>query len=789
VAVAGMAARAPDRRPGALPSAPNALVGRDEDLAALVRLLTEPGTRLVTLTGPPGVGKTRLAVAAAASIAERFRDGVVFVDLTAIRDPELVPIELAGVLGVAAAGDPSDTIARTLRTKHVLVVLDNFEHVLDAAPTLAGPLEACPRLRLLVTSRERLHLHAEREVPVQPLALPADDVTDPDRFAATPAVAMLLERVRAFQSEFAVTPANRQALAEICVRLDGLPLAIELAAARLKLFTPGELTFRLRHRMKFLTGGARDIPERHRTLRAALTWSHDLLSADERALFRRLSVFVGGWTLEAAEAVCADGDRDVVEAMASLVDKSLVRRTRRGDLAEFTMLESLREFAAERLTEHREADATRVRHARFHAALGAWAEAAIGTAEEAASLHRVGVDEANLRSALNFALTTGRPDWALPLASAVGWYCYTRGRIGDGQAVLDQALRCAEDAPPDGNAVPDDAYAGALMVAGVIAFGGGQLDRADALLARAGQINTAKRREAIVSAFLGHLARARGEHAAAIAHHERAGALHGELGNDGGVAWSRYDLGLLARRQGDLDEAAGHLRAGLGRFRELDYGWAAGCTAWALASVELRRARFDEVAALLAEALGCFETVGDGRGLAQCLEAVAALLAGRRDCATAARLLAAAGALRERLAAPIPDEDAADHHALTQQLRRRLGLTPPSAPAELDGRCHRPARSHWPELRSRSRLLGRIGPTRSPGGNWRSRSSSRAGGPTARSGGRWASPRRPPRCTFTTSSASSVRAAGQRSRPGWRGARPDPYMVPLIPLRCVRPYT
>jgi predicted ATPase len=223
VAVAGMTARAPDRRPGALPSAPNALVGRDEDLAALVRLLTEPGTRLVTLTGPPGVGKTRLAVAASASIAERFRDGVVFVDLTAIRDPELVPIELAGVLGLEASGDPSGTLARTLRARHVLVVLDNFEHVLDAAPTLVGPLDACPRLRLLVTSRERLHLHAEREVPLEPLALPADDVTDPGRFAATHAVAMLLERIRAFQSEFAVTPANREALAEICVRLDGIP--------------------------------------------------------------------------------------------------------------------------------------------------------------------------------------------------------------------------------------------------------------------------------------------------------------------------------------------------------------------------------------------------------------------------------------------------------------------------------------------------------------------------------------------------------------------------------------
>jgi predicted ATPase/DNA-binding CsgD family transcriptional regulator len=681
VAVAGMAARAPDRRPGALPSAPNTLVGRDEDLAALARLLTEPGTRLVTLTGPPGVGKTRLAVAAAASIAERFRDGVVFVDLTTIRDPELAPIELAGILGVAAAGDQPDALARTLRARHVLVVLDNFEHVLDAAPTLAGPLEACPRMRFLVTSRERLHLHAEREVPVQPLALPADDVTDPDRFAATPAVAMLLERVRAFQSEFGVTPANREALAEICVRLDGLPLAIELAAARLKLFTPGELTFRLRHRMKVLTGGARDIPERHRTLRAALTWSHDLLSADERALFRRLSVFVGGWTLEAAEAVCADGDRDIVETMASLVDKSLVRRTRRGDLAEFTMLESLREFAAERLAEHGEADATRDRHARYFAGLGAWAEAAISTAEVTASLHRIGVNQANLRAALTHALATGRNDRALPLASAVGWYCYTRGRLGEGQAALDRALRradgrpccCTRPAPPDRGAASDDALAGALLVAGIVAFGRGELDRADALLARARQVNTAKRREAIASAFLGHIARSRGEHGAAGAHHELAAALHGELGNDSGLAWSRHDLGLLARRRGDLDSAAAYLRGSLDRFRELDHGWAGGFAAWALATVELEQGRPDEAAALLAEALDGFEAVGDVRGIAQCLEAGAALVAGRRDWETGGRLLGAAAALRERLAAPLPDENRAEHDALTQRIRRGLG--------------------------------------------------------------------------------------------------------------------
>jgi predicted ATPase/DNA-binding NarL/FixJ family response regulator len=652
----------------------------------LVPLLTEPETRLVTLTGPPGVGKTRLAVAAAGAVAERFPDGVVFVDLTAIRDPALVLFELAAVLGVDVAGDPPDTLARTLRTKHMLVVLDNFEHVLDAAPALTEPLAACPRLRLLVTSRERLHLHAEREVPVQPLALP-DDGTEPDRFATRPAVAMLLQGIHAFQPDFAVATTNRAALGEICVRLDGLPLALELAAARLRLFTPAELTFRLRHRMTLLTGGARDVPDRHRTLQAALAWSHNLLSADEQALFRRLSVFVGGWTLEAAQAVCAahgsdiDGS-DIIETMTSLVDKNLVRRTSRRELAEFTMLESLREFAAERLAEHGEADATRDRHARHYAGLAAWAESRIGTGEEMTSVHRVGCEESNLRAALTYALATGRIEWALPLASAVGWHCYTRGRLGEGQAALDQALGgaagrlwccAARPAPRGEDAAFHDALAGAHLIAGAIAFGRGEYDRAAALLTRAAQHNAGKRRAAIASAFLGHLARVSGDHEAAVSRYESAGALHGELGDAAGVAWSRYDLGLLARRRGDLDRAAEYLRAGLDRFQEMDYPWAIGCAAWALATVELRRDSADEAAALLVTALDGFEAVEDVRGIAQCLEAAAALVAGRRDWECAARLLGAAAALRGQVAAPLPDEDRAVHDALARRVRRALG--------------------------------------------------------------------------------------------------------------------
>jgi predicted ATPase len=414
-----------ERHRGALPAAPNALVGRDDEGAALARLLAEPETRLLTLTGPPGVGKSRLAVAGAATVAERFPDGVVFVDLTSVRDPARVTGEVAAALGLRGSATP-ERLARVLAPKVLLVVLDNFEHVLDAGPAIAGPLRACPHVRLLVTSRERLHLHADREVPLHPLALPTEDaVADPDRFASTPSVAMLLQGIRAFLPVFTVTPTNRKALAEICIRLDGLPLALELAAARLRLFTPGELTFRLRHRMAVLSSSTRDVPDRHRTLRAALAWSHNLLGADERAVFRRLSVFVGGWTLDAAQQVCAVDD--IVEITASLVDKNLVRRrTRSGDVGEFTMLESLREYATERLAEQGESDETCRRHARYFAGLGAEVEAVIGTAEETSSLQHVAFAEAS-----GFLGHLARAAWSPPpatppLAGSSRWSLWCR---------------------------------------------------------------------------------------------------------------------------------------------------------------------------------------------------------------------------------------------------------------------------------------------------------------------------------------------------------------------------
>ncbi len=657
---------------GALPVAPNLLVGRDDDLTSVGAALGRPDTRLLTLTGPPGVGKTRLAIAAATAVADRFADGVVFVDLTSVRDPQLVMGEIALAVGAGAV----DRLPQSLEDRDVLLLVDNLEHVLDAAPALAALLSRCPRLRVLATSRERLRVQAEVELPVQPLALPDPAArADLDGFVAVPAVAMVLQRVHGFQPGFVVTAANRGALAEICVRLDGLPLALELAAARLRLFTPGELTSRLRQRTNLLVGGARDGPDRHRTLLAALEWSHDLLDERERAMFRRASVFVGGWTLDAAEAVCDLGDP--VELTASLVDKSLVRRRTRPDgtappgSTQFVMLESLREYGADLLAEHGETAAVRERHVRFYAGLAARTEALIGSAGEQASVESVGTEQGNLRVAFAHCLAGGPSAPALPLATALAWHDYTRGRLGDARDALDRALAAAGPSPDE------DPLSGLLVIAATVAVARGDLDGAEVHLARSLEITRRRgdrRRTAVATAFLGHVARARGRHDEAVVHHHRAGELHGELGNASGVAWSWYDRGLLARRRGDDEEAARCLQESLDRFRDLDYGWAIGCAAPVLAAVEVRRGRLDAATVLLSEGLDrCGLSAGDSRGLAQCLEVGAALACARGAAHDAARLLGAATGLRERLAAPLPDDDVAE---LDERVRRRLGPGP-----------------------------------------------------------------------------------------------------------------
>jgi predicted ATPase/DNA-binding NarL/FixJ family response regulator len=669
--------------PGRLPLPTDLLVGRDGELVAVSRMLADPQTRLVTLTGPPGIGKTRLAVACASAHAQHTRCAPVFVDLAPVRDPSLLMVELAQAVGVEPRGgmDLTGQVAAALGHEERLVVLDNCEHLLAAAPDVGRVLAACPRLRVLATSRERLRLSAEQEFPVPPLAMPAPaDVADLSRLAANPSVALLLDRARRTNPGFDLTAANALLLARACVRLEGLPLAIELAAARLKVLTPGELVFRLSSRMGVLASSTRDVPARQRALRSAIAWSYDLLDSGERALFRRLSVFAGGWTLGDVDSVCAVNGGDVLTMVESLLDKSLIRRLP-GDeqTAEFSMLESLREYAAEQLASHAEAEETRARHAVHYAGLAAQFQASLGLPGEQAWLLWLGRHHANLRAALDYCLGAGQDALALWLATALGWYHYTHGDLDHGQALVDAVLPPAADGydPPG---VSEDATAeaqtGVLIAAGVLAVAMGEMGRAQGLLRSALERSEKRgdaRRAAIACAFLGHVARAGAEWDASADWYRRAEARFREGGNKQGVAWAWHDQGLLARDHGDLGSAAELLRASLRDFRELDYPWATAWSAWGLGTTLSAQGRLEEAGPLLAEALRIYTEVNDPRGVAQCLEALAHVASDRAHYESAARLIGAAAALRERVAARQSDTEQAKSSAVERVLSRALG--------------------------------------------------------------------------------------------------------------------
>jgi predicted ATPase/DNA-binding XRE family transcriptional regulator len=436
------------------PVPPTPLVGRESEIAEASALLTSstPSVRLLALIGPGGVGKTRLALEVAATVRDAFSDGAVFVDLAPLRDHRLVAATIARVLGVHESGRQSarEVLVAHLRERHLLLTLDNFEHLLGATPLVMELLAACPRLSILVTTRSALRVRSERRLVVPPLATPAAaEALDASLY---PAVRLFVERVHNVAPEFTLDSDNAPIVADICRKLDGLPLALELAAARVHLLSPRALLQRLEHRLRLLSSGPVDLPERQRSLRGALDWSYDLLDPPERALFRRLAVFAGGWTLEAAEAVCSDAElnaHDVLQHLSVLVDNSLVRRLdHNADEPRFGMLETIREYALDRLTADAEEVDERNRHLGFYVALAEAAEHSLHGAAQADCADQVEREIDNIRAAIAWSIQTHQALQGLRLVSALRFFWYMRGDHREGREYL-QATLVAADATAD----------------------------------------------------------------------------------------------------------------------------------------------------------------------------------------------------------------------------------------------------------------------------------------------------------------------------------------------------
>jgi len=556
-------------RRGNLLAQPTHLIGRDREVATVCTLLRTPEVRLLTLSGPGGIGKTRLALQVGADLLDAFPDGVYFVDLAPIHDPDLVITAIAQTLDVreSEVQSPLDQLKGYLREKQPLLLLDNFEQVIAAAPAVADLLAACPRLKVLVTSREVLHLRGEKEFAVPPLALPNPKKLPPlEDLSQYAAVELFIARALDVRPDFAVTNENAPAVAKICHRLDGLPLAIELATARIKLFAPQALLVRLEQRLALLTGGARDLPARQQTLRNTIDWSYNLLDVDEQLLFRRLAVFVGGCTMEAAESVCnGAGDLRLVllDGLASLVAKSLLRQVEGVDgEPRFSMLETIREYAFERLNQSGEAEVQRRCHAQFFLALAEAAEPRLRGQEQEIWLARLEAEHSNLRAALAWCQEAADGAQAgLRLAGALGRFWEIRGHRNEARAWLQSVLARPEAAQPT------VARAKALHEAGYMAqFGEIALFEESLTLARALGVNEIC---AQVLYSLGWCTYFRGDAARGMALLEESLALYQELGDRWGTAEALRDLAEVVRDRGDLQQSAALLEESLTISQEL----------------------------------------------------------------------------------------------------------------------------------------------------------------------------------------------------------------------------
>lgn len=666
-----------------LPTPRTSLIGREREVREAADLLLKGDVRLLSLTGAGGAGKTRLAIAVASAIAAKFPGGVQFVSLASLSRPELVVTAIAKVLDLQQA--PNRTMVELIRERlqdsdPFLLVLDNFEQVLAAATLVAEMLAACPGVKVMVTSRACLHIYGEQEFPVAPLE-------------ESSAVQLFVQRATAVRPNFAVTPENAPAIRDICLRLDGLPLAIELAAARTKLLSPSAILGRLQSRLQLLTGGALDLPERQQTLRNTIDWSHELLNEGEQALFRRFAVFIGGGTLEAAEAVCNTGRDlgiDLFDGLSSLVDKNLIQRADRPEAeSRFTMLETIREYALEQLAASGEEPPTRRAHAAYCLVLAEEGNPELSPAERSAWLRRCDLEIDNYRAALDWLLQTHSVEWTLRLSMALFRFWDMREHLSEGRTRLESILELT-------NTHHQHERAKICIFLGALSTAQGDFSAAEGFLQQSLSLyETQGDRRGIAASLnaLGVNARDRGDNERARNHFEKslvywrtlsdsvstARSLHNlanvlkvqgdyaraqllleeaiinfaELGDRSGAAWSINQKGDIAREQGDLVAARESYERALKAFRETGDRWGSARSLADLGAIYCEQGNFEPAETAYREALELFSELRHRRGVARVLEGTACLAASQGQAKRALMLAGAAAHVRRVIGVPL----------------------------------------------------------------------------------------------------------------------------------------
>jgi predicted ATPase/transcriptional regulator with XRE-family HTH domain len=668
------------------------LVGREQAARDIVQLLRDGHARLLTLTGPGGIGKTRLAQRVAGDLAEAFPEGVIFVPLASVANPDLVLPTIAQALGVRE--EPGQELIDLLRAaiggQRLLLVLDNLEHLRPAAPSIGQLVQALPGITLLVTSRAPLRLRGERLFPVPPLSLPeGQQPADPMELERYAAVQLFVQRVRAARPDFELTPTNAALVAEICERLDGLPLAIELAAARMRVLSLTVLQELLGARLRILKGGPLDAPARHQSLSAAISSSFDLLDEEDQALLLRLAHFSGGCTLDAAEAVAGAGDiYAMLEGLETLTDEGLLTRTERSNgQVRFGMLESIREFAQSQMPEEVASD-IRNRHARYYRDLAERAEAELARPHRTQWMARLEDEYPNLRAALGWTIASGDSETAYRLGSALWPFWAATGRLNEGHSWLHRATNVSGDAAPEaragallrlGNLAVDLAsydeaktryeaslairrqlndelgMAGALSGLGLVAWNQGKYAEAREALEQAlalWQAHNHQRGIALTLMNLGNIAIAEGDYQTASTAHRESLRLRELAGDLAGAGYSLFWLGQLARLEGRGAEARAYFCRSLRTFHETGdrLGFAYALHEMGALAIDQRRLR--HALAYERRALALRRELGDVQGTIDCIEGIATVACARGDLESGLLLLAAADSWRNARTAP-----------------------------------------------------------------------------------------------------------------------------------------